>query len=433
MEKAVRDALTRQKIASCLTYAAVFLLPWQTRWIFASLTLASGPWEYGKLSLYAVELLVLLAMVVRGKTALTGSARLVITRGAWFLAAVALSILFSVRPVLSFAMAFHVCVAFVFVILLLAPQLSTRKLTDSFLAGLLAPAALGWYQAMTGTSPAFKWLGLAEHLASTPGASVIETASARVLRAYGSFSHPNEFGGFLAVAMLLLLWRLASEPKRARSWDYATVVVFASALVITFSRGAWIALAAAWLMIAVSMLWFRKTLPRQAIPMIVLCLLAVSVTVAEFRQPLFTRFDPTARLEAKSLDERQGEYGWLDDVLRLNPVTGVGVGAYTVALETVSPGGPPYAYQPLHNTILLILAETGVLGLITLVNGIYAIHRSARKAVRIQSRIFSLALGTILIVLASLDHYLWTDWSGLALAAFCFALMIRWSEPKKEG
>lgn len=431
MECPVRNTLTRQTVATWLTYAAVFLLPWETRWIYASLSLNAGPWEYGKLSVYAVELLIVAVLVLRGKPELGLVGRRVAEQGKWFLTAVAVSIFLSVQTELSSAITLQVIAAGALLILLLDQRLSTRHLTSAALAGLVAPCVLGWYQVLTGTSPAFKWLGLAEHLAATPGASVVETASDRVLRAYGSFSHPNTFGGILAIALVLVLWRLASESKRVRGWDYAAVVLFASTLVVTFSRSAWIALAVAWVVIAASLLWFRKTLPRRALPMLALCLVAVGFAVIEFQQPIFTRFDPSARLEAMSLDQREGEYGWLPDVVRMNPITGVGIGAYTVALERASPGSPAYAYQPLHDTFLLILAEIGLVGFFALANVVWAAYQGVRNAPRLQNRIFSLALGGLLTVLALLDHYLWTDWAGLAVAAFCLALMVRWSDTEQ--
>ena len=40
-----------------LLYFFVFLLPWQTRYIFACLTLGEKEFEYGKLSIYLSEII----------------------------------------------------------------------------------------------------------------------------------------------------------------------------------------------------------------------------------------------------------------------------------------------------------------------------------------------------------------------------------------
>jgi len=44
-----------------------------------------------------------------------------------------------------------------------------------------------------------------------------------------------------------------------------------------------------------------------------------------------------------------------------NAVFGVGLGAFPVALKRLYPTFP-YHYQPVHNTILLVAAETGIFG-----------------------------------------------------------------------
>ncbi len=53
--------LSRVRIGETALIAALFLLPWQTRWFFATPTLHGGPWEYGVMSLYAVEVLIWIA------------------------------------------------------------------------------------------------------------------------------------------------------------------------------------------------------------------------------------------------------------------------------------------------------------------------------------------------------------------------------------
>ncbi|MFC1788242.1 O-antigen ligase family protein [Patescibacteria group bacterium] len=49
-----------------------------------------------------------------------------------------------------------------------------------------------------------------------------------------------------------------------------------------------------------------------------------------------------------------------------NPITGVGVSGYTFVLSELKPDQRVWAYQPIHNSFLLILAEVGLLGLLAL-------------------------------------------------------------------
>src|SRR3989338_5528524 len=42
----------------------VFLLPWQTRWIFKDATIKGGVWEYGRYSLYGTEILLIILLIL---------------------------------------------------------------------------------------------------------------------------------------------------------------------------------------------------------------------------------------------------------------------------------------------------------------------------------------------------------------------------------
>lgn len=418
--------IDRQKVATWMLYLVLFLLPWQTRWIFSALTLHGDAWEYGKLSLYATECLLFLSVAIRGWLWPVKGSERVVLEGVGLMGACVLSLAFARDTVLSAALLIHVAAAFVLFASVLDYHVSPRRAMAAFVAGMLAPAALGWFQVLTGMSPASTYFGLASHTAATLGDSVVETATGRVLRAYGSLSHPNTFGGFLVVGMLCAGWLWREAEMRVTTYAAAAAfALFASTLIITFSRSAWLALIAATIVLAALRLWYHKTLPRRALPLLALGLLAAGTTLFVFHNVAFTRFQPAARLEAKSIAERSGEYPWFDDVFFGNPVTGTGVGGYTVALSELRPADPAWSYQPIHNTLLLILAEIGAIGFAVMARWVVSIdmvvHTERRNAVGM----FGMAIGTALLVLALLDHYLWTDWSGLALAAFCFAIMVR--------
>jgi O-antigen ligase len=157
------------------------------------------------------------------------------------------------------------------------------------------------------------------------------------------------------------------------------------------------------------------------------------VTASTFWQPLFTRFDPSARLEAKSFEERQSQYATFDDVWQRNLVTGVGYGAYTLALSEVLPGRPSWMYQPIHNAPLLFLSEVGVVGLATILFFIFRAGLLFWPVSKTLPGIFILTLGASLSVLALFDHYFWSSWPGLALVALVLALEVRWLTEGRDG
>ena len=56
----------RDRLARRLLLAALFLLPWPTRVIFATPSVGHAVWQYGVISLYVTEVLVLAAVALLG-------------------------------------------------------------------------------------------------------------------------------------------------------------------------------------------------------------------------------------------------------------------------------------------------------------------------------------------------------------------------------
>jgi O-antigen ligase len=111
----------------------------------------------------------------------------------------------------------------------------------AFLLGLIIPIALGWFQVLTGGSSESTLLGIADKDAQTLGVAVVETDDGRTLRAYGTFPHPNIFGGYLAVGVIALAWLTRfAKSKREIALMLVGSAVLGSTLIVTFSRSAWL-------------------------------------------------------------------------------------------------------------------------------------------------------------------------------------------------
>lgn len=417
--------MIRQKLAHVLLFAAVFLLPWQTRFIYAYLTIGGEPWEYGVLSLYVVEVLVVLVAALRGRPHLSAALTSLPKHLFFLLGALAMATSFSLRLPLALGVGLHVVAAIVFLLVLVDERTPLRAVAWTFCAGLVVPAALGWMQVMTGSSPASTALGLAFQDAARAGVSVVELPAGRLLRAYGSFPHPNIFGGYLAVAVAVLGW-LAWTGKRRDQW-LATVLasVFVSTLVVTFSRSAWLGLVAAAIVLLAWMV-HHKTRPTRTNLVALIPAMAGVVTCVVFASALFVRFDASSRLETRSLVEREESLAGFPGVLRVNPFTGVGPGNYTQQLASLHPDQSVWFYQPVHNAFLLFLAELGILGVVGLVRLAYFTVQNIRPVLRRNP--WPIVLLAVLLPPAFFDHYLWSLWPGLVLAVLCFAFVFRVEE-----
>ncbi len=425
--------LSRTRLSNHLVLLILLVLPFQTRWIFNDLTIAGQPWEYGRMSLYAVEAMIMAASALRGTIQLDARLDAFLRPTILFLGALMIGASFSQNITLAFSAILHASAAAALFALLLDERTDPAQAASAFVFGLLVPSVLAWYQVVSGLSPASTYFGLASHDAATLGASVVETVTNRVLRGYGSLPHPNIFGGYLAIGTVVSAW-LAAKGRRA---GYV-LPVLAATLVVTFSRSAWIA---TFVGLSVAIVLLRNKFPSPSkgegqgevygrhqpgiVPIAFVSLWLVILVVATFHAPIFTRFDPTARLEEKSITERTSEYPLWPEVIKTNAFTGVGAGNYTFSLATLYPGKDIWFYQPLHNAILLFLAETGLLGLLVAARFVQVFVTFLRDRRSSPGLIPALSVLAALLVLGSLDHYLWSLWPGMSLVAVGLAIAIK--------
>lgn len=431
-----RDRLNRLLLSRWLLFAAVFLLPWQSRWIFVS-----SPSEYWMMSVYLVELLIITAFFL-GRHWLTASAymstsgkRSILCLDFFVLVLGALLVVstFSLAYPLSLMQVFHVMVAGMLALMLSREQ--DRCLSVwAFIFGLIPVCVLGWFQVVAGTSPASTLFGLAAKDVATLGVSVVESGGARLLRAYGSFPHPNIFGGFLGAGVIFLssAW-LALDHKLCGRLTALSLLLgfFLATLAVTFSRSAWIGTLLGLIM---TFIFYGQQYRRskgdrfvcsRLMKLMLLLFISVAIPVALFFSSFTTRVAATQRLETVSLMERQSQYDQFPEVVRSHVLFGVGPGAYTRALAIESPKQSVWEYQPIHNVFLLVFSEIGTLGMSLFLLVLWRVRS-------LWSRRFLTALA-FLLPIALFDHYLWTSFAGLTLMILCLLLLRTPTVGKESG
>ncbi len=224
----------------------------------------------------------------------------------------------------------------------------------------------------------------------------------RFYRAYGTFEQPNPFGGFigltLPIAIALALYSLTTWLSRWRKDDqnktredqqrphggtatYVQVVLsgmlaltLAAALVMSWSRGAWLGFGAAALVLAAA--WPRRrivsfTLIGAVIALTVVGLNAhllpasIATRLTDFTSEVTTNFDVRGvdiTTENYAVIERLAHWQTAEEMARYHLLLGVGLGNY----EPVYPGYAlinwPIPLGHAHNIYLNMLAETGIIG-----------------------------------------------------------------------
>jgi putative inorganic carbon (HCO3(-)) transporter len=254
------------------------------------------------------------------------------------------------------------------------PPRHIRPIVTSLLAAGLLQAMLGIYQFVTQSGPEGFLLG-------------------RFMRAYGTFQQPNPFAGYLglvaplalAFALNLLSPQAADGTSQAIGQDVwqrrfewfslVTLVIVSAAIAMSWSRGAWLAFAAA--VVVVSIAQSRRGRLVFAALLAVVAMAGILVGAAALPQPVVQRltgFVPFVGVsDIAAVEVTDDNYAALERLAhwqsalamwRDHPWLGVGFGNYGTAYSQYALAKWPVALGHAHNYYLNIAAETGLLGLI---------------------------------------------------------------------
>ena len=413
------------KILKFITLVFIFLLPWQTRWIYGNATLKNLSWEYGTLSFYGTEILLWLIVILTGIRVFCkksfwqriASRENFKKRWPYILIGVTVAIYgvyaYTSSPVAVVSGQFFsrligaICLS----ICLMLSEIKFSKMALVFWLSGVGQGILAIMQFFTQKVVACKWLGLSAHTASDTGASVVQTATERVLRAYGSFGWPNSLGVFLAVALIIGVIIFANAERKYWPYLIAGQMIIFIGLIFTFSRGAWLAAAVG---LFVYLLLNIKQKNKFALLMlakqILACALIMAVLIPVYSSLFSARASADNYLEQLSLNERMTQYQIAKEIILTHPLLGVGPGLYTFYLAEHYVAPTYGTYQPAHNMSILALAELGLimfLGFVALVVW-FAVRTWKTNPIYISVLIALLTAGLF-------DHFLWSLYAGQIL------------------
>jgi hypothetical protein len=436
--KATKPTPVERFAEGCLVIL-ILLLPFQTRWVLVEGQLNGGWWEYGTVSLYAVDLLV--ALVLAGALANTvlekKSLHLQVSQwlAVLLLTIAAFSLLYANNVVSG--LFWLVKLAEGIALFLLLPNLRLRQTAVAFAAIVsgVVQAGLALVQFGLQRVVALPGLGMAPQTPWDLGVQVVATSSGRILRAYGSLPHPNLLAGWLAVVAIIAVVGYTTERRVwPRLATLAVLPLLGAGLWTTFSRQAALGLAIS-LTIFIALTFIQqRTFPARLVVASAALLTPILLFTLLSPDLVSGRLAATDRLETKSISERGDYLEQTTDLLRTDWVTGVGIGNATAEWqrrdEAAGIEQPSYAYQPVHNHLLLIFTELGLFGLLTMVLLLLGLPQ-AGLAQKPPAIAWGLALLTLLIT-GVFDHYLWSLHFGILLFWLMAALFLQvQAEPKQ--
>ncbi len=234
------------------------------------------------------------------------------------------------------------------------------------------------------------WLGERRFTLTTIGVAQMSVFGEGLIRAYGTFSHPNSMAGFLLVG--LLLWQRLKKEKSV--WYWTVVWLAVMGIIISGSRTVWVLMAL--VPIISNMGLHKKSWKRQlgyGLVGVGIFVLVLGIVGMNYRTSDFVGgWDNDSLAKRVSLNMVAFKM-WRD-----NFMLGVGAGNFVAKLPEYQSDSQFYWLQPVHNIFLLAGTEWGMLGIIIVIKFLISNFQFLMKKKNY------LILGVI-VVTGMVDHY----------------------------
>jgi putative inorganic carbon (HCO3(-)) transporter len=242
-----------------------------------------------------------------------------------------------------------------------------------------------------------------------------ESSLAKTTRVYSYLGNPNLLAGYLLPAVVLSLVAIFAWQGWIRKALALTMfVVNTACLVLTFSRGGWIALVVG-LLAAMALLvyWWSVEMPpfwrTWSLPIIVGGLIGVLVLAVIFVEPVRLRvFSIFADRQDSSNNFRRNVWDAVFEMIRDRPIIGIGPGHNSFNKVYPLYQRPRYTALSAYSIFLETAVETGFLGLACFLWLIIVILNTAfmqmRRFLNLRSKDGLWLIGAIATLLGMLAH-----------------------------
>lgn len=233
----------------------------------------------------------------------------------------------------------------------------------------------------------------------TPGIAKAALQGNEILRAYGTFSHPNSLAGFF---LLIFLFFLTNNSITNNFIKYFTLVLCSLIIFLSFSKNAIL------VFLFLNTWYFFKQ--KQS------CRIC---TLAKTLSPLFLAvIFLSAQTDPLSFQKRITLLFQSLTIISQHVLTGVGLGNYLLAQYAFPIKYPYFFLQPVHNIYLLLMAETGIIISSIVYIRLFQLIKKYRRNI-----------GVLLILLAVIltglnDHYWLTLQQNTLLLGVLFGIIM---------
>lgn len=254
-----------------------------------------------------------------------------------------------------------------------------------------------------GTSLGLSFLGESNVVSGMRGSSFIELNSQLYLRGYGTFPHPNVFGGWLMFNMFFG-WFLYDILKKKRDYAIILMVLSSIVMVLTFSRIGYLITGLIWV--------------------VFLCNIFVRINTKKQKKVIKKEYGFIGLVSERVLNLiGGGDSSWSErldlmrssvGVIKSNLLVGTGLGRFVSSMESVRSDSGILILQPVHNVFLLLVSELGLIGFGLFSTLLYFFLRERKFTVRFVTVLFCL------FIWGGFDHY----WVSLSQGLVVFLSVI---------
>ncbi|MFZ1721083.1 MAG: O-antigen ligase family protein [Microgenomates group bacterium] len=321
-----------------------------------------------------------------------------------------IQILFSNTPIATAWFLIQIVLAALVVLFMMQfePYIAKKTILYSLSFTILFQSLLGWYQYLEERSLFGFWFFGEPNLTQYSGIAKTSFGTIERVLAYGTTAHPNVLAGTLT-----LLWYCYFLLSKKNHWSIGILgFVVISIIFLTESMTGGLLFVG----IISSIIWrkqLEKVLTKHAKKLIAFFILCLCVGI-----PLVLQFSERILIVDESFSRRIALNDIALDLFMKKPLTGSGLNSFTASFEQVEKIDEVVRFvQPAHNVAYLLLAETGILGVLLLLF-LYSIST-------IKDRSIILFLMVLLLPVLALDHYLITLHTGrLSIALIVGVLLL---------
>lgn len=430
----LKQKFNLQFILTFLLKVFLFILPWQTIWIYQESFFGNYKNQFTTLGFYFSEILlwviVALFMVwyyrkyrsqkLRSKKFKLSNDRIFILFILLFLIYCFVSSFWALDFAVAWQQALRIMGMFLFFFVLYLGPVNKKEIYKWIILGSILPIFLGLYQFIFQFTFSNKYLGLSVHPIWEAGSSVVVGSFGRLLRAYGSFAHPNIFAGYLFI-VLLASFLFFGKKEKTNLIYYIFFGLLMISMFFTFSRSALLAVI---LLIFCFLFYSVKNKSKTMGKVSVFNFILFFVLLFSLWPVFQSRLSSGSVNEIQSIEERTSGIKEAFDIWSQDKWFGVGIGNYTLALWHLDKWQPSWQYQPVHNVALLFLVELGLVGILLFILIIISFFVYYSSIVNKRSLLWFVLFLISFLVLMIFDHYLWSFYIGLLLNSLFFSLIL---------